>query len=53
MMWSNPIKRLNLHFCKTYQKKKIAFLYTFANWARVYIEDHTLSMLDFVDWLGS
>ena len=25
MMWSNPIKRLNLHFCKTYQKKKLLF----------------------------
>ena len=26
---------------------------SFANWARVYIEDHTLFMLDFEDWLSS
>ena len=27
------------------------FLYTFVNWARVHIEDHTLSMIDFIKWL--
>ena len=26
-------------------------LYTFMNLARVYIEDHTVSMIDFIDWL--
>ena len=29
------------------------FLYTFVNWARVYIEEHTLSLIDFVDWLAT
>ena len=24
---------------------------TFVNWAMVYIEDHTLSLIDLVDWL--
>ena len=33
------------------QTIKCSFLYNFANWARVYIEDHTLSLIDFVDWL--
>lgn len=27
------------------------FMYTFVNWDRVYIEDPTLSMIDFIDWL--
>ena len=35
------------------QAIKSVFLYTFVNWVKVYIEDHTLSMLDFVDWLCS
>ena len=34
------------------QTIKFSFLYNFVNWARVYIEDHTLSMLDFVNWLS-
>ena len=31
------------------QTIKYSFVYFFANWARVYIEDHT--SVDFVDWL--
>ena len=31
------------------QAIKSIFLYTFVNWVRVYIEDHTSSMLDVVD----
>ena len=41
MMLSNLTKRLNL------------LSNTFVNWARVYTEDHMLSMSDFVDWLSS
>ena len=33
------------------QAIKYSFLYTFVNWARVYIEDHTVSLIDFIDWL--
>ena len=33
------------------QTIKYSFLYNFVNWARVYMEDHALSMADFVDWL--
>ena len=35
------------------QDIKSIFLCTFVNWARVYIEDHTLSLIDFVDWLAT
>ena len=35
------------------QDIKSIFLYTFVNWARVYIEEHTLSLIDFVDWLAT
>ena len=29
---------------------KSIFMFTFVNWVRVYIEDHT-SLIDFIDWL--
>ena len=35
------------------QDLKSIFLYTFVNWARVYIKDHTLSLFDFVNWLAT
>ena len=35
------------------QDIKFIFLYTFVNWVRVYIEEHTLSLIDFVDWLAT
>ena len=28
-----------------------SFLYTLVNWVRVFIKDHTLSMIDFIEWL--
>ena len=40
----NDIKRSN-------QDLEHSFLYTLVNWARVFIEDHTLSMIDFIEWL--
>ena len=40
----NDIERSN-------QALKHSFLYTLVNWARVFIEDHTLSMIDFMEWL--
>ena len=39
----NGIKRSN-------QALKHSFLYTLVNWVRVFIEDHTLSMIDFIEW---
>ena len=33
------------------QAIKYSFLYYFVNWVRVYIEDHTLSLVDFIDCL--
>ena len=38
----NGIERLN-------QALKHSFLYTLVNWVRVFIEDHTLSMIDFIE----
>ena len=35
------------------QEIKSIFLYTFVKWARVYIEEHTFSLIDFVDWLAT
>ena len=35
------------------KKLNIFFLYTFVNWARVYIDEHTFSLIDFVDWLAT
>ena len=40
MMLSGPTKQLN-----------IFFLCSFVSWVRVYIEDHSLSLIDFIDWL--
>ena len=42
----NDIERSN-------QALKLSFLYTFVNWGRVYLEDHSLSMIDFIKWLLS
>ena len=33
------------------QSIKSLFMYTFVNWGRVYIENHTISIIDFIDWL--
>ena len=35
------------------QEIKSIFLYTFVKWVRVYIEEHTFSLIDFVDWLAT
>ena len=35
------------------QALKLSFLYTFVNWCGVYLEDHSLSMIDFIEWLLS
>ncbi|RVW94100.1 hypothetical protein CK203_038221 [Vitis vinifera] len=40
----NNVERAN-------QAIKYSFLYNFVNWARVYIEDLTLSLVNFIDWL--
>ena len=33
----------------TDQALKLSFLYTFVNWGRVYLEDHFLSLFDFIE----
>ena len=32
---------------------KSSFLYLFWDWIRLHIRDESMSLLDFVDWLGS
>ena len=31
------------------QALKLSFLYTFVNWGRVYLENHSLSLIDFIE----
>ena len=38
---------------RTDQALKLSFLYTFVNWGRVYLEIHSLSLFDFIEWLLS
>ena len=33
------------------QTKQLNLIHTFVNSVRVYIEDHSMSMIDHVDWL--
>ena len=40
----NDVKRFD-------QTIKSLFMYTFVNWVRVYIEDHILFIIDFINWL--
>ena len=38
---------------KIYQVIKQLFMYNFLEWVKVYIIDHSLSMLDLIDWESS
>ena len=35
------------------QTIKSSFLYLFWDWVKLYIRDGSMSLIDFVDWLGS
>ena len=52
-IWKERNRRVFDDIERNDQDIKSIFLYTFVNWARVYIEEHTLSLLDFVDWLAT
>ncbi|RVW16810.1 putative ribonuclease H protein [Vitis vinifera] len=52
-IWRERNRRAFDDMEKNDQDIKSIFLYTFVNWARVYIEEHTLSLIDFVDWLAT
>ena len=52
-LWRERNKRILNDVKQSYQAIKSDFMYTFVNWVRVYIEDHTTtSILDFVTWLS-
>ena len=36
----------------TYHTILCSFMYKFLEWVRVYIESISLSLLDFIDWMG-
>ena len=52
-IWKERNRRAFDDVARNDQKIKSIFLYTFVNWARVYIEKHTFSLIDFVDWLAT
>ena len=52
-IWKERNRRAFDDVARNDQKIKSIFLYTFVNWARVYVEEHTFSLIDFVDWLAT
>ena len=52
-IWKERNKRALNDVKQSNQVIKYVFMYTFVDWPRVYIKDHTLSMLDLVNWLSS
>ncbi|KAL6343049.1 hypothetical protein AAG906_017861 [Vitis piasezkii] len=52
-IWKERNRRVFDDIERNDQDIKSIFLYTFVNWVRVYIEEHTLSLIDFVDWLAT
>ena len=50
-LWKERNERAFNDIERSNQALKHSFLYTLVNWARVFIEDHTLSMIDFIEWL--
>ena len=52
-LWRERNERVFNDNERTDQALKLSFLYTFVNWGRVYLEDHSLSLFDFIEWLFS
>nr|CAN60781.1 hypothetical protein VITISV_022451 [Vitis vinifera] len=52
-IWKERNKRVFDDIERNDQDIKSIFLYTFVNWARAHIKEHTFSLIDFVDWLAT
>ena len=52
-IWKEKNRRVFDDIERNDQDIKPIFLYTFVNWAKVYIKEHTFSLIDFVDWLAT
>ena len=52
-LWKERNERLFNDTERSDQALKLSFLYTSLNWGRVYLEDHSLSLIDFIEWLLS
>ena len=50
-LWKERNERAFNDIERSNQALKHSFLYTLVNWVRVFIDDHTLSMIDFIKWL--
>ena len=51
--WKKRNRRVFNDIKRNEQDIKSIFLYTFVNWARIYIKEYTFSLIDFVDWLAT
>ena len=52
-LWKERNEKVFNNTKRSDQALKLSFLYTFVNWGIVYLEDHSLSMIDFIEWLLS
>ena len=52
-LWRERNRRAFDNFESMDRTIKNSFLYLFWDWVRLYIEGGSLSLLDFVDWIGS